>query len=218
MISNAVGTALKSYVDANAGQSVSIDAAGTEVELTAWSQSTGQSPPVTANMLAAFSSTGPTPDGQLKPDLVATAGNDGALFPDLSDGFLPAPSGMYMATQSYDPNQLYAGGSEYSANGYWAASGTSFATPLVAGAAALVKQAFIQAHPGKSLRGTQLKSLLVNSTSQNTVLTDDFGDPVDVQWIGAGLLNAGAAAAATLTAGTIHRFVWHSDYRVAAHQ
>ena len=196
MISHAAGVALKSYIDANPGQSVSIDAAGTEVDLSTWSTSVGISPPVTSNMLLSFSSTGPTPDGQLKPDLVATGGNDGNLFPDLNDTFLPAPSGMYMATQSYDPNVLYSGGTEYSANRYWAADGTSFATPLVAGAAALVKQA----HAGKKLRGTQIKSLLVNSTSQNVVLTDDLGDPVDVQWIGAGLLNAGAAATATITA------------------
>jgi minor extracellular serine protease Vpr len=197
MISNASGVALKSYVDANPGQSVTIDAAGTEVDLSAWSQSVGISPAVAANMLAGYSSTGPTPDGQLKPDLVATGGNDLGLFPDPNDTFLPAPSGMYMATQSYDPNQLYGGaGSLYSANGYWAANGTSFATPLVAGAAALVKQA----HAGKSLRGTQIKSLLVNSTSQGVVLTDDFGDPVDVQWMGAGLLNAGAAVTAAITA------------------
>ena len=200
MISNAAGVALKSYIDANPGQSVTIDAAGTETDLSAWSTSIGISPAVAANMLISFSSTGPTPDGQLKPDLVATAGNDGFLSPDPNDLSLPTPSGMYMATQSYDPNQLYEGGTEYSANGYWAADGTSFATPLVAGTAALVKQAFLSAHAGKSLRGTQIKSLLVNSTSQGVVLTDDFADPVDTQWIGAGLLNAGSAVTAAITA------------------
>ena len=57
-----------------------------------------------------------------------------------------------------------------------------------------------QAHAKQNLRGTQIKSLLVNSASQGMVLTDDFGDPVDTQWIGAGLLNAGAAVTTTITA------------------
>jgi uncharacterized protein (TIGR03437 family) len=196
MIANAAGVALKNYVDTSKTPvMVTIDSAGTETDIGTWSTSVGIAPVVTANMLISFSSTGPTPDGLLKPDIVATAGNDGFLFPDPNDQYLVTPSGMYMATQSYDPNQLYSGGTDYSANGFWAASGTSFATPLVAGAAALVKQA----HPGQTLRGTQIKSLLVNSASQSAVLTDDFGDPVDAQWIGAGLLNAGAAAGASIT-------------------
>lgn len=195
MISNTAGSALKSYIDANPGQSVSIDAGGTEVDLTTWTQSVGISG-VTANELTGFSSLGPTPDGLLKPDLVATGGNDiSDLLPDPNDPFVPAPSGMYMATQRYDPNQSLEGGSDYSANGYWAADGTSFATPLTAGAAALLKQL----HAGLNLRGTQIKSMLVNSASQSAVGTDIFGDLVDAQWVGAGLLNAGAAAAATVT-------------------
>ena len=73
---------------------------------------------------------------------MAPGGGDPILFFNLF-GFL-AP-GMYVAAQSYDP----AGGI-YSANGYAAVdsfnlaapgtSGTSLAAPVVAGAAALVKQ------------------------------------------------------------------------------
>jgi uncharacterized protein (TIGR03437 family) len=132
----------------------------------------------------------------MKPDLMAVGGNDiGYLYPDPNDTFVPSPSGVFMATQSYDPNGPSFGGSMFSSNGYWAADGTSFATPLTAGAAALVKQA----HAGQNLRGTQIKSLLVNSAAQ-TILTDDSGVPVDAEWIGAGLVDAGAAVAATLTA------------------
>jgi uncharacterized protein (TIGR03437 family) len=198
MISNAAGVALKAYIDANFGQTVTIDSGGTETELAAWNQSLQYpfSPPVAANQLAAFSSTGPTPDGQLKPDILATAGNDLNLSPNASDYYIPAPSGLYMATQSYDPNQEYAGGTNYSQNGYWAANGTSFSTPLAAGAAAIAKQV----HAGQSLRGTQIRSLLVNTANASAIGSDDFGYTVDAQGIGAGLLNAGATVAATITA------------------
>jgi len=195
-ISNAAGVALKSYIDANPGALVRIDASATEMDVSAWSTEYGYSPAVVATMLVGFSSMGPTPDGMMKPDVVAVGGNDiGYLYPDGNDLYVPSPSGIYMATQSYDPNFQSDGTIEYSANGYIADNGTSFATPLVAGAAALVKQA----HASQNLRGTQIRSLLVNYTSQS-VTTDDSGDPADAQWLGAGLVNAGASVAAAVTA------------------
>ncbi|HKD07791.1 MAG TPA: S8 family serine peptidase [Bryobacteraceae bacterium] len=195
-ISNAAGLALKSYVDANVSNSVTIAAGATEMDVSAYSQEINISPTVTSNMLVGFSSMGPTPDGMLKPDVVAVGGNDiGYLLPDPNNFFLPSPSGLYMATQSYDPNADSSGEVNYSSNGYWAADGTSFATPMTAGAAALVKQA----HAGQTLRGTQIKSLLMGSTSLS-VMSETGGLPVDAEWIGAGLVNAGAAVSATITA------------------
>jgi uncharacterized protein (TIGR03437 family) len=64
---------------------------------------------------------------------------------------------------------------------------------ICAGAAALVKQA----HP--KYTPAQIKSALVNATARDTT-TDEFGDAVDVQWIGAGRLDAGAAVNASVTA------------------
>ncbi len=197
-ISNAAGVAMKSYIDANPGQTATITVEGMEMDISAWSSLSGFSPTVTSNMLVGFSSVGPTPDGMMKPDVLAVGGNDiNYLLPSSYNGdfFVPTPSGIYMATQHYDPNTSLEGGSNYSANGYWAADGTSFATPLTAGAAALVKQA----HAGQTLRGTQIKSLLVNYTSQS-VTTDDSGEPVDAEWLGAGLVNAGASVGAAVTA------------------
>ena len=92
-----------------------------------------------------------------------------------------------MATQKYDPL-----GFLYSDNSYAAADGTSFASPIVAGAAALVKQA----HPKYTV--AQIKSALVNTAAQD-VTTDDFGSTVDVEWLGAGRLDAGLAANANVT-------------------
>ncbi len=122
------------------------------------------------NQLASFSSQGPvTGSSAMKPELVAVGAN------------------MYMAAQSYDPL-----GSLYGANGYTVANGTSFATPMVSGAAALVKQS----HPGWT--AAQIKSALVNSATQD-VTQDDSGHTVTAQSIGAGKLDAGAAVAASVT-------------------
>jgi subtilisin family serine protease len=59
----------------------------------------------------------PTAENGIKPEVVAV-GTD-----------------LYMATQKYDPN-----GDMYDPSGYTAAQGTSFAAPMVAGVAAMVKQ------------------------------------------------------------------------------
>jgi len=179
MIANSDGLALKGYIDSHAGQIVAIDFAGIEMDLAAFNTREGITPPIVANQLASYSSFGPTPDGAIKPDLVATGGLDGSISPS---------PGLYLAAQSFDPNGIL-----YSVNGYVAADGTSFAAPIVAGAAALVKQA----HPNYT--AGQIKSALVNSAAQDTT-TDDQGNTVDVEWLGAGRLDAGAAALATVTA------------------
>jgi uncharacterized protein (TIGR03437 family) len=190
MISNAAGVALKQYIDQNPGQSVTIDTAGIEQDLSTYNQVAGLT--VTANMFAGYSSMGPTPDGAIKPDLVATSGFDTDSYdlgPDYNDPDLPVPGALYVAVQNFDPNGDLFSTTRYSA----LTAGTSFPTPIVAGAAALVKQA----HP--KYTPAQIKSALVNAAARDTT-TDEFGDPVDVQWIGAGRLDAGAAVNASVTA------------------
>jgi minor extracellular serine protease Vpr len=159
MISNADGSTLQAFLDANPRASVTINPAQVEQPLTVY------------NQLASFSSQGPvTGSSALKPDLVAVGTN------------------MYMAAESYDPL-----GEVYGANGYTVASGTSFATPMVTGAAALVKQSHA------NWTAAQVKSALVNSTTTD-VTQDDSGDNVTAQSIGAGKLDAGASLVATVTA------------------
>ena len=181
--------ALKTYLAAHPGLRVSIDLAGVEVDVNTYSQTVNFSPPVMANQLASYSSFGPNAgDGAVKPEIVATGGLDVYLTPDPNDaGYLFPLSGMYMAMEKYDPL-----GELYSDNGYGAADGTSFASPLVAGAAALVKQA----HPKYTV--AQIKSALVNTAAQD-VTTDTFGNAVNVEWIGAGRLDAGLAANSNIT-------------------
>ncbi len=190
MISNAAGVALKQYIDQHPGQAVTIDTAGIEEDMTTYDAVAGLT--VAANNFAGYSSMGPTPDGAIKPDLVATSGFDTDSYdlgPDYNDPDLPVPGALYAAAQNFDPNGELFSTSRYAAIG----AGTSFSTPMTAGAAALVKQA----HP--NFTPTQIKSALVNAAAQNTT-TDEFGDAVDVQWIGAGRLDAGAAVNASVTA------------------
>jgi minor extracellular serine protease Vpr len=187
-LSNADGVALKTYLAAHPGVSVTIDLAGIDVDINTYSQTVKFSPPVLANQLASYSSFGPgLGDGSIKPEIVATGGLDVYLTPDANDQYLYPYSGIYMAAQKYDPLGLL-----YSDNGYAAADGTSFASPIVAGAAALVKQA----HPKYTV--AQIKSALVNTAAQD-VTTDTFGSAVDVEWLGAGRLDAGLAANANVT-------------------
>ena len=147
------GTALKTFIDANPGYPVTL-------ELATLAQQ--------SNIIAAFSSRGPTIDGQLKPDVTAV-GTD-----------------LYMAAERYNPD-----GDLYGADGYTVANGTSFSTPQVAGAAALVKQT----HP--HFTPAQVKSALVNTAANG--LTEDGSAKASVTSAGAGLLDVAAALSTTVT-------------------
>ena len=149
------GSALRTFIDAHPDYPVTINP-----NLVAIAQ--------TPNIIASFSSRGPSINGGLKPDVTAV-GTD-----------------LYMAAERVDPN-----GDLYSPNGYTAADGTSFATPLVAGAAALVKQ------KNPKLTALQLKSAVVNSAAQS--LSDESG-AASVLSAGAGLLNAQAAVSINVAA------------------
>jgi uncharacterized protein (TIGR03437 family) len=124
-----------------------------------------------ANFIASFSSLGPAVTGGLKPDVLAPG------------------TEMYMAAQTFDPY-----GSLYSSNGYTISQGTSFSTPMVSGAAALVKQA------NPSLTPAQIKSAIVDTANQAVTVDDVYSNPVDIRFTGAGLLNANTAVNPEVTA------------------
>ncbi len=128
----------------------------------------------TPDVIASFSSRGPAIwTGGIKPELVAPGAD------------------LYTAAQSYDPN-----GDVYDASGFTRVSGTSFAAGLVAGAAALVKQA----HP--KFTPAQIKSALVNTASSQVL---DNGANAGITAAGAGKLDASAAVgtAATVEPATL---------------
>jgi uncharacterized protein (TIGR03437 family) len=107
---------------------------------------------------ADFTSRGPaTGTNAIKPEVVAV-GTD-----------------LYLATQKYDPN-----GGLWDPTGYTVAAGTSFAAPMVAGAAALAKQ------KNPNLTAAQLKSLVVNTAS------DTIDEYLSQGWVAAPLTSMGA--------------------------
>jgi len=121
--------------------------------------------------VAGFSSSGPSPDLAIKPDLVASG----------------AP--LYTAAKkgTFDPATCPV----CDPSGYANVQGTSFATPLVSGAAAVLKAA----RPGLTL--ADYRSLLVNGTSP---LLLSGGTLAAVTSAGAGYLNLLNAVQATVTA------------------
>jgi len=89
-----------------------------------------------ANTLSAFSSTGPTNDGRIKPDLVA-----------LGEG-------------------IFAAGDALNLNAYTTTQGTSFAAPAVAGIVAQLQQYFVRLHGADMLPSTAKAILIHTAIDQ----------------------------------------------------
>lgn len=138
----------------------------TDVHFT-MSNNIGETASAAFNQVAPFSSRGPSIAYALKPEAMGVGTN------------------VYMATEKSDPN-----GEMYDPSGYIAASGTSFSAPMLAGAAALVKQK----NPG--FTALQLRSAVIGTASQT--LTDN-GQAAGITAAGNGLLDAGNAVATTVT-------------------
>ena len=122
-----------------------------------------------ANDIIFFSSRGPTDDGRIKPDLVAAgthvSGGVGQNVP--GDG-----SGTGTALTCFDATGVCAGPGT---SNFWpvgqqwstASSGTSHSTPLIAGAAALVRQHVINT-TGSAPGSAMVKALLMNGARYMT--------------------------------------------------
>ncbi|MEJ2305798.1 MAG: S8 family serine peptidase, partial [Anaerolineales bacterium] len=94
--------------------------------------------------MAAFSSRGPTDDGRVKPDLVA-------------------PGTFIISDRSHDP-AADTGWGPYDAN-YFYDGGTSMATPLTAGAAALVREWLVDIRSITNPSAALMKAVLINGAA-----------------------------------------------------
>jgi subtilisin family serine protease len=104
----------------------------------------GDRPSDDANGMAAFSSRGPADDGRIKPDLVAPGTN----IVSVRSHAAGADSGWGV----YDANYIYLGG-------------TSMATPLTAGAAALVREWLVRVKGMANPSSALMKSVLINGAA-----------------------------------------------------
>lgn len=156
------GATLQSYVDSNPGTKATMDPKPYQVS----AQSQGYLP----FSVAYFSSRGPVNEtGALKPDLSAAA------------------TDFLMPVESYDPS-----GELFNYSRYGTADGTSFATPMVSGSAALVKQS------NPNLTPAQIKSALVNTAAFSNLVTSDGSAQASVSEVGAGLLQTNKAVVSTV--------------------
>jgi len=128
--------------------------------------------PAQPDVLVISSSRGPAPDLVIKPDVSAPG-----------EFIVSATQNANSSGELFDPSRFVQ------------ASGTSFSSPMVAGAAALVKQA----HP--TYRPAQLKSALVNTAA--AVPATEEGAAVSAQNAGAGRLDVLAAVRTTVVADPV---------------
>jgi subtilisin family serine protease len=148
--------------------------------------STGTSFPLGADQMAYFSSRGPSIDNEVKPDLVAP-------------GFW-----IYSAAQGNN-----VGGAAYNSSEFTAGDGTSLSSPMVAGAAALVKQA----HP--TWTPAQVKSALA---SRAVAAANEGAQTAPILASGAGRLDVGRSlsSVAALDPVSISFGSWYVGNQVTA--
>ncbi len=128
--------------------------------------------------MAAFSSRGPTDDGRIKPDVVA-------------------PGTNILSTRSQYASET--GWGTYPNNYYMYMGGTSMSNPLIAGAATLVREYYVE-KKGHTPSAALVKAALINSATDITGYgnsSQEAGRPIPNNHEGWGLVNVGAATSAT---------------------
>src|SRR6266496_514633 len=177
--------------------------------ITVGAMKTQASPLRSNSLIASYSSKGPTLlDHVVKPDIVAPGNRVVSLY---GNPFVnPIPGGSYYVyealPQEYPQNLVtyaYYDGSLNTwstTNNYYTLSGTSMATPVVSGAAALLVQAQPKITPDQvkaRLMKTAYKAFPVSSTVVDPVTLATYISEYDIFTVGAGYLDVGAALASS---------------------
>ncbi len=143
------------------------------------------------NDMASFSSRGPTTDGRVKPDLVAPGTH-------ITGGVWQDPNPSANGSSSFNGSGICGGlGESFFPSGqqwYSASSGTSHSAPAVAGAAALLRQDFIN-HRLRPPSPAMTKAILMNNARYLT--GTDANDTLPSFSQGMGLLDLGRTFDAT---------------------
>ncbi len=131
-----------------------------------------------AEEMAAFSSTGPTTDGRIKPDLVAPGTN---ILSTRSSQTTASGWGTYNSYYMYN-------------------SGTSMATPLAAGAATVLRGYLVDSGKVANPSAAMVKAVLINTAVDiggYGVSTKEAGQPIPNNHEGWGRIDIGAAISDT---------------------
>ena len=147
------------------------------------------------DVIATYSSKGPSlVDQVVKPDIVAPGNLIDSLY--FASATLNQENPGYEVPLSLYVNNASANSSAY----YYALSGTSMATPMVSGAAALMLQQNPNLTPDQvkaTLMLTAFKDLVQTAVVTDPSIGQSFNEQADIFTVGAGLLDIQAALANT---------------------